>query len=135
MIDFRPVRLRKLVEPPEGHDKPQRPAKLGPRKGADYQANLGHWAALCDAPISKDARAFMKSDTSLALRGALVAKDEGLFAEYHHPMRRARWTEPRVHLRVNGSSELRDVLERAISKAAGEAVRVLRVQFSRNGAH
>lgn len=37
----------------------------------------------------------MKSDTSLALRGALVAKDEGRFAEYHHPMYRARWADPR----------------------------------------
>jgi 2-hydroxychromene-2-carboxylate isomerase len=37
----------------------------------------------------------MKSDTSLALRGALVAKDEGRFAEYHHPMYRARWEDPR----------------------------------------
>jgi len=37
----------------------------------------------------------MKSDTSLALRGALVAKDEGRFAEYHHPMYQARWADPR----------------------------------------
>ena len=36
----------------------------------------------------------MKSDTSLALLGALVAKDEGRFAEYHHPMYRARWVDP-----------------------------------------
>ncbi len=37
----------------------------------------------------------MKSDTDLALRGALVAKDEGRFAEYHHPMYAARWADPR----------------------------------------
>ncbi len=37
----------------------------------------------------------MKADTSLALRGALVAKDEGRFGAYHHPMYAARWAEPR----------------------------------------
>jgi len=37
----------------------------------------------------------MKTDTSLALRAALVAKDEGRFHEYHDPMYRARWAEPR----------------------------------------
>jgi 2-hydroxychromene-2-carboxylate isomerase len=45
--------------------------------------------------MSPDAKNFMKSDTSLALRGALVAKDEGRFTDYHHPMYRARWAEPR----------------------------------------
>jgi len=45
--------------------------------------------------MSPDAKNFMKSDTSLALRGALVAKDEGRFAEYHHPMYGARWADPR----------------------------------------
>ena len=94
VIDFRPVRLRQLVEPPEGHEKPVRPAKLGPRKSADYQANLRHWAALCDAPISTESRKFMKSDTSLALRAALVAKDEGRFHEFHDPMYRSRWADP-----------------------------------------
>ncbi len=44
--------------------------------------------------MSPDAKNFMKSDTSLALRGALVAKDEGRFAQYHHPMYRARWADP-----------------------------------------
>ena len=45
--------------------------------------------------MSPDAADFMRSDTSLALRGALVARDEGRFAEYHHPAYRARWAEPR----------------------------------------
>ena len=105
MIDFRPVRLWKLVEPPEGHEKPVRPPKLGPRKSADYQENIRHWAALCEAPISSGAREFMKSDTSLALRAALVAKDEGCFHEFHDPMYRSRWAEPvdpsdREHVRT-----------------------------------
>ena len=58
-------------------------------------ASLRHWSELCDAKISPDARAFMKSDTSLALRASLVAKDEGRFHEFHDPMYRARWAEPR----------------------------------------
>ncbi len=37
----------------------------------------------------------MKSDTSLALRAALVAKEEGRFAAYHHPMYESRWADPR----------------------------------------
>ncbi len=36
----------------------------------------------------------MKSDTSLALRAALVAKDAGRFREFHDPMYRSRWAEP-----------------------------------------
>ena len=40
-------------------------------------------------------RDFMKSDTSLALRAALVAKDENRFHEFHDPMYRSRWAEPR----------------------------------------
>jgi 2-hydroxychromene-2-carboxylate isomerase len=89
------VKLRDLIELPEGAEtRPARP-KLGPRKSADYQNSVRHWAELCDAKMSPDAKDFIKSDTSLALRGALVAKDEGRFAEYHHPMYEARWAEPR----------------------------------------
>jgi 2-hydroxychromene-2-carboxylate isomerase len=76
-------------------EKPPPRPKLGPRKSADYQSSVRHWAELCDAKMSPDAASFMRSDTSLALRGALVAKDEGRFAQYHHPMYRARWAEPR----------------------------------------
>ena len=89
------MKLRDLIELPEGaKERPERP-KLGPRKSADYRNSVQHWAELCDAKMSPDAASFMRSDTSLALRGALVAKDEGSFAEYHHPTYRARWAEPR----------------------------------------
>jgi len=89
------VKLRDLIELPDGAEtRPPRP-KLGLRKNADYQNSVRHWAELCDAKMSPDAASLMRSDTSLALRGALVAKDEGRFAEYHHPMYRARWAEPR----------------------------------------
>ncbi len=87
-----------MIERPEAPDGGESPAprpKLGPRKSADYQNSVQHWAELCDAKMSPDAKNFMKSDTSLALQSALVAKDEGLFAEYHHPMYEARWAEPR----------------------------------------
>lgn len=36
----------------------------------------------------------MKSDTSLSLRAALVAKDAGCFHAFHDPMYRSRWAEP-----------------------------------------
>ncbi len=89
------MKLRDLIELPEGAEtRPPRP-KLGPRKSADYQNSVQHWAELCDAKMSPDAASFMRSDTSLALRAALVAKDDGRFADYHHPMYRARWAEPR----------------------------------------
>ena len=34
-----------------------------------------------------------RSDTTLALQAALVAREEGRFAEFHHPAYRARWAE------------------------------------------
>ncbi len=89
------MKLRDLIERPEGAETRAPRPKLGPRKSADYQNSIRHWAELCDAKMSPDAASFMKTDTSLALRGALVAKDEDRFAEYHHPMYRARWAEPR----------------------------------------
>ncbi|MCP4040230.1 MAG: thioredoxin domain-containing protein [bacterium] len=94
-FDFRPVHLRKLVQPAPGEEEPGSRPKLSKRKSTDYQNSVRHWSQLCDAPISPDALAFMKSDTSLALRAALVAKDEGRFRAFHDPMYRARWAEPR----------------------------------------
>lgn len=67
---------------------------MSKRKSNDYQNSVRHWSALCDAPISPDARRFMKADTALALKAALVAKDEGCFRAFHDPMYRARWAEP-----------------------------------------
>lgn len=93
-FDYRPVRLKKLIEAPEGQDEPAPRPKMGPRKQADYMASLEHWATLCGSPISPAAREFMRSDTSLSLRAALVAKDEGRFHEFHAPMYRSRWAEP-----------------------------------------
>ena len=84
-----------MIELPEGvTTRPPQP-KPGPRKSANSQNDLRHWSDVCGAPISPKGRDFVKVDTSLALRGALVAKDEGRFAAYHHPMYAARWAEPR----------------------------------------
>ena len=84
-----------MIELPEGHTTRPTQPKSGPRKSANYQNDLRHWSELCGAKMSPKARDFMKADTSLALRGALVAKDEGRLGAYHHPMYAARWAAPR----------------------------------------
>ncbi len=89
-IDFRPVHLASLVEKGAG----KRP-ELGARKKANYGADLRHWAEMIGADFSPDARSLYRSDTRLALRAALVAKDEGRFRGYHDPAYRARWAEAR----------------------------------------
>jgi len=68
----------------------------------------------------------MKTDTSLALRAALVAKDEGRFHAYHDPMYRARWAEPRdlsepsvVHGLPEGAGLDADA---ALARAESEAI-------------
>ena len=89
-IEFRPVHLRRLVEAGVG-----KPLELGPRKQANATNDIRHWAEAIGAEISPDARALYKSDTSLALRCALVAKDLGKFREFHYPTYRARWARAR----------------------------------------
>jgi 2-hydroxychromene-2-carboxylate isomerase len=89
-IDFRPVHLRRLVEAGVG-----KPPELGPRKQANATNDIRHWAEAIGAEISPDARALYKSDSSLALRCALVAKDLGKFREFHYPAYRARWARAR----------------------------------------
>ena len=89
-IEFRPVHLRRLVEAGVG-----KPLELGPRKQANATNDIRHWAEAIGAEISPDARALYKSDTSLALRCAMVAKDLGKFREFHYPTYRARWARAR----------------------------------------
>jgi 2-hydroxychromene-2-carboxylate isomerase len=89
-IDFRPVHLRRLVEPGVG-----KPPELGPRKQKNYANDIRHWAEMIGAELSPDARALRKTDSSLALRCALVAKDLGKFRELHYPLYRARWARAR----------------------------------------
>jgi 2-hydroxychromene-2-carboxylate isomerase len=87
-IDFRPVHLRRLVEPGVG-----KPPELGPRKLRNAANDIRHWAEMIGAEISPGARSLYRSDTQLALRCALVAKEAGRFREFHHPAYRARWAE------------------------------------------
>jgi 2-hydroxychromene-2-carboxylate isomerase len=84
------VHLRRLVEAGVG-----KPPELGPRKQANATSDVRHWAEAIGAEISPDARALHKTDTSLALRCALVAKDQGKFREFHYPAYRARWARAR----------------------------------------
>ena len=75
---------------PEGVKRPG----LGPRKRANAANDLRHWAELCGAEFSPDARKH-RPDPRLMTQAALVAKDEGRFREYHYPAFRARWAEAR----------------------------------------
>ena len=95
-IDFRPVHLRRLVEPGVG-----KPPELGPRKTKNAANDIRHWAEALGAEFDPRGRAFYKSDTSLALRCALVAKDLGRFREFHHPAYRARWAEAKAWAAMN----------------------------------
>ncbi len=67
---------------------------LGPRKQANYRNDLRHWAELCGADFSPDARK-NRPKPRLMTQAALVARDEGRFREFHYPAFRARWAEAR----------------------------------------
>jgi 2-hydroxychromene-2-carboxylate isomerase len=112
-IDFRPVHLRRLVEPGVG-----KPPELGPRKQKNAANDIRHWAEALGAEFDPAARALYKTDTSLALRCALVAKDLGRFRELHYPLYRARWAQARDLGRD-------DVLEELLRGAGLDAAAVL----------
>jgi len=73
---------------PEGVKAPG----LGPRKQANYANDVRHWAELCGAEFSPDARK-SRPKARLMTQAALVAKDEGKFREFHYPAYRARWAQ------------------------------------------
>lgn len=79
--------LALLKEPSAG----QRP-ELGPRKKTNAANDLRHWAELCGAEFSPDARKARK-DPRLLMQAALVARDEGRLREFHYPAFRARWAD------------------------------------------
>jgi 2-hydroxychromene-2-carboxylate isomerase len=105
-LDFLPVSLRILHEPaPEGSGR----AKLGPRKQANFAADLRHWAEMIGAEFAAQQPA-QRPDSTLLLQAALVAKDAGRFREFHHPAYRARWAEGRD---VSQPEVVQGLLERA----------------------
>jgi len=94
-VDFVPVHLRQLVEPPPDGGKP---AKMGPRKKAHYYGDLLGWAELIGVELTDRARDLMKTDARPALRAALAARELGgaeAFSRFHHAAYRARWCDGR----------------------------------------
>ena len=89
-VDFRPIHLGTAREPTAG----QGPAS-GERKSRWYASDILAWSELTGANVNLGARDLIKSSTRLALKAAMVAKDEGRFREYHYPAYRARWVEAR----------------------------------------
>jgi 2-hydroxychromene-2-carboxylate isomerase len=100
-IDFRPVHLRRLVEPGVG-----KPPELGPRKQANAANDIRHWAEALGAEFDPQARALYRSSSELALRCALVAKEQGRFRELHERLYRARWGHARDLSQEDVLSEL-----------------------------
>jgi 2-hydroxychromene-2-carboxylate isomerase len=90
-IDFQPVYLKQMKEPMVG-PAPVGEQSYGPRK-ASYHARLrSNWAQCCGAEFG-DADKLIRTDTALLLKGALVARAENRFREYHYPAYRARWVD------------------------------------------
>lgn len=121
-IDFRPVKLADLKEPASAPG-----SELGLRKKKAYGDDFRHWAEVTGAEFSGEIRNAPRADTSLLLRAALVAKDEGRFREFHYPAFRARWADatdvadPRVVAGLLGAAGLDSdaALKRAQHDATG----------------
>jgi 2-hydroxychromene-2-carboxylate isomerase len=90
-IDFRPVYLKQMKEPMVGPE-PVDERSYGPRKASYYARLRGNWAEFCGAEFG-DAGKLVRVDTALLLKGALVAREERRFREYHYPAYRARWVD------------------------------------------
>ena len=105
-LEFRPVHLASIREPMEGPKPVGEPQTLGPRKRRYQAQDLPNWAEYVGAEFG-DRSKLKRADTALLLKGALVAQDEGRFAEYHYPAYRARWAEARD---VSDPAVVRDLL-------------------------
>ena len=101
-VDFRPVQLATLKEPTAG----QGPAP-GERKKSWYEGDLQAWSEMIGGDVDTRPRHLIARSTRIALKGALVAKDEGRLREYHYPAYRARWAEARD---VSDREVVRDLL-------------------------
>ena len=74
-VDFRPVSLKILYEPPpDGSGR----AKLGERKQRNYRGDLCHWAEMLGAEFA-DEQPKPRPDSSLLLQAALLTGDPHLF--------------------------------------------------------
>ena len=105
-VDFRPVSLKVLYEPPpDGAGRP----KLGERKQVNYASDLRHWADLVGADFASE-QPEQRPDSELLLRAAFVAEDAGRFREFHYPAYRARWAEARD---IERPEVVRELLEGA----------------------
>jgi 2-hydroxychromene-2-carboxylate isomerase len=60
----------------------------------NYKNDLRHWAELCGAEFSPEARD-RRPNPRLLTQAALVAREEGKLREFHYPAYRARWAEAR----------------------------------------
>lgn len=90
-VDFRPVYLKQMKEPMVG-PAPVGEQSYGPRKTSYYARLRSNWAECCGVELG-DADKLIRSDTALLLKGALVARSEQRFREYHYPAYRARWVD------------------------------------------
>ncbi len=90
-IDFRPVYLKQMKEPMVGPE-PEEERSYGPRKASYYAQLRSHWAQCCGVEFG-DPDKLVRADTALVLKGALVAREEQRFREYHFPAYRARWVD------------------------------------------
>jgi len=90
-IDFRPTYLKQMKEPMQGPEPPGE-RTYGPRKAAYYAQLRSNWAEACGVEFGEQ-DTLVRADTALLLKGALVARDEGRFHDYHYPAYRARWVD------------------------------------------
>jgi 2-hydroxychromene-2-carboxylate isomerase len=103
-LEFRPVRLADLTE-----IKGEKGLPPGERKQRWYVSDLRAWAEMVGAELSLKAGS-PRPDTRLLLQAALVARDRGVFREFHRPAYRARWAEA---LPVDDPEVVRSLLQGA----------------------
>lgn len=90
-VDFKPVYLKQMKEPMIGPE-PAGERSYGPRKASYYARLRSNWAESCGVAFG-DADKLVRADTALLLKGALVAREQQRFLEYHYPAYRARWVD------------------------------------------
>lgn len=104
-IDFRPVRLADLTESQGKKGLPP-----GERKRRWYVSDLLAWAEMVGAELAPIDPDRPRPDTRLLLQAALVARDRGVFRDFHYPAYQARWAEA---LPVDDPEVVRGLLRRA----------------------